>query len=203
MQTPGIIILAAGLGSRFSRAGGTGNKLLAAWPDENNQLQPLLSLTINAAQRSGLPVVLVTRPEYRAIQQLATEAGIEFLCISSSGSGESIAAAVNATQHWAGWLIQPGDMAWVTAADHLRIAEALKLSAQQVRLCWQDKPGHPVGFAAEYGPALSQLKGDSGARSLLDPVCLTYLTAHAGVIRDADLPATPAAACSSGNSSAV
>lgn len=184
MNTPGIIILAAGLGSRFTRAGGQGNKLLA--PQENQQ--PLLALTLQQAQTSGLPLQLVTRPEYHAILELAKQYQVPVITVASEGSGESIAAAVRQTRTWAGWLIQPGDMAWVTAQDHQRVARLLVAGAQQVRLCWDRLPGHPVGFAACYGEALSQLSGDNGARALLDPTILQKISAHAGVIRDADLP---------------
>nr|WP_310617233.1 NTP transferase domain-containing protein [Pantoea cypripedii] len=186
MNTPGIIILAAGLGARFTRAGGQGNKLLA--PQENQQ--PLLALTLQQAQASGLPVLLVTRPEYHAILALAEQYQVPAITVASAGSGESIAAAVRETRAWSGWLIQPGDMAWVTAQDHQRVASLLTAGAQQVRLCWDQLPGHPVGFAARYGEALSQLTGDNGARALLDPAILQKISAHAGVIRDADLPGT-------------
>ncbi|WP_276971932.1 nucleotidyltransferase family protein [Tatumella ptyseos] len=186
MNTPGIIILAAGLGTRFIRAGGLGNKLLA--PQENQQ--PLLALTLQHAQASGLPVLLVTRPEYHAILALAEQYQVPVITVASAGSGESIAAAVRETRTWSGWLIQPGDMAWVTAQDHQRVASLLTAGAQQVRLCWDQLPGHPVGFAARYGDALSQLTGDNGARTLLHPAILQKISAHAGVIRDADIPAT-------------
>jgi len=176
MKSPGIIILAAGQGTRFQQAGGKGNKLLALLPDSTGTPHPVLGMTLHAAQRSGLPLLLVTRPEYTAIRALAAAQAIPVLCVSSAG--------------WSGWLVQPGDMAWVTAEDHQRIAGALSEGATQARFCWQDKPGHPVGFATEYGPALRQLKGDSGARSLLDPARLLRLQGHAGVIRDADLPVT-------------
>ena len=188
MHTPGIIVLAAGQGTRYQLAGGHGNKLLARYDDTAGDPQPLLMLTLQTALQSGLPVVLVTRPEYGEIQQHAQQAGVQLLTLSSAGSGESIDAAVRATPRWQGWLIQPGDMAWITAEDHLRVAQALQQGAEQVRLSWQHQPGHPVGFAAAYGKALGALQGDQGARSLLDRAHLVILDAHAGVIRDADLP---------------
>lgn len=184
MNTPGIIILAAGLGARFARAGGLGNKLLAPQPNQ----QPLLALTLQQAQDSGLPLLVVTRPEYHAILDLAHHHHIPAITVASNGSGESIAAAVRHTKNWQGWLIQPGDMAWVTAQDHQSVAQSLAAGAHQVRLCWQQQPGHPVGFAARYYQALSELSGDNGARALLDPTLLQTLCAHPGVIRDADLP---------------
>lgn len=186
MTTPGIIILAAGLGTRYQQAGGRGNKLLAL---QQNQ-RPLLTLTLQQAQASGLPLLLVTRPEYHPLISLAHQLQIPTLTVASNGSGESIAAAVQHTRSWSGWLIQPGDMAWVTARDHQRVACALVQGAYQVRLCWQGQPGHPVGFAASYGEALSRLTGDNGARELLNPNILQKITAHAGVILDADLPET-------------
>lgn len=190
MHSPGIIILAAGLGTRFQQAGGQGNKLLAPYPDAFGVAQPLLKFTIDQAKRSGLPLILVTRPGYHAIHQLAQQAGIRIICLESAGSGESIAAAVRETPHWRGWLIQPGDMAWVTAEDHLRVTRALQQGASQVRLTWQQQPGHPVGFAASWYAALSQLQDDTGARTLLNTAQLTLLEGHAGVTRDADLPAS-------------
>ncbi|HID4133976.1 TPA: nucleotidyltransferase family protein [Pluralibacter gergoviae] len=116
MNAPGIIILAAGLGTRFRQAGGVGNKLLAPLADG----ALLLEQTLAHAQASGLPPVVVTRPEYAEILTLAQRRGVRAVCLPSGGSGESIAAGVRAAQARAGWLIVPGDMAWITAEDHRR-----------------------------------------------------------------------------------
>lgn len=150
--------------------------------------QPLLALTLQQAHASGLPLLLVTRTEYHDILDLAQQYDVPAITVASNGSGESIAAGVQKTKGWSGWLIQPGDMAWVTARDHLCVMQALADGAKQVRLSWQNHPGHPVGFAAQYGKALSLLKGDNGARTLLDPRLLKTIDAHPGVIQDADLP---------------
>ncbi|EMX0852258.1 nucleotidyltransferase family protein [Pluralibacter gergoviae] len=184
MNTPGIIILAAGLGTRLRQAGGVGNKLLSPLADG----ALLLEQTLAHAQASGLPPVVVTRPEYAEILTLAQRRGVRTVCLPSGGSGESIAAGVRAAQAQAGWLIVPGDMAWITAEDHRRVAQALAEGAEQVRLRWQGFPGHPVGFSAAWRERLLALRSDSGARALLDSALLRAIDAHAGVIRDADLP---------------
>ncbi|HID4133975.1 TPA: hypothetical protein ACXE8V_004390 [Pluralibacter gergoviae] len=45
-----------------------------------------------------------------------------------------------------------------------------------------------MGFSAAWRERLMALRGDSGARALLDSALLRAIDAHAGVIRDADLP---------------
>lgn len=190
----GILILAAGHGRRFQAAGGQGLKLMARYrdprakPSEHADDRPLLYWTLKQAQLSGLPVHLVTRPESQPLQRLAQALKIPMTLVDSHGSGESIAAGVQATPAWSGWLIQPGDMAWVQAADYRQVAAALEAGATQARLMHQGKPGHPVGFDHRYRQALSQLKGDQGARALLKASQLKTLEAHIGSITDADLP---------------
>lgn len=198
----GILILAAGHGHRFQAAGGKGLKLMAHYPApqtgpskkhqtkgrENTEYKPLLYWTLQQAQRSGLPVHLITRPELQPLQWLAQTLNIPATLIASHGSGESIAAGVQATEAWSGWLIQPGDMPWVQAADYRQVAEALYSGAAQARLMYQGKPGHPVGFDRRYLSALSQLQGDQGARHLLIPSQLKIVESHIGAVTDADYP---------------
>ncbi|ODC04087.1 hypothetical protein BFW38_11645 [Terasakiispira papahanaumokuakeensis] len=198
----GILILAAGHGRRFKAAGGEGLKLMARYPEpqadqwakhqtanqEQVEYRPLLYWTLQQALRSGLPVHLVTRPGLKPLQHLAQALKISMTLIDSQGSGESIAAGVQATLAWSGWLIQPGDMPWVQAADYRQVATALHSGAAQARLMYQGKPGHPVGFDRRYQEALSQLQGDQGARALLETSQLETLEAHRGTITDADLP---------------
>lgn len=187
-HTAGILLLAAGKGQRFQAAGGQGNKLLAPYADANGQYRPLLALTLAAATATGLPLHLVTRPQESAIIDLAQTYGATVTLLDSDGSGDSIAAGVRATANWRGWLIVPGDMAWLTTADYLKVANALMDDTAQARLMWQEIPGHPVGFGRAYFDGLSALNGDQGARQLLSPQQLQRLLGHAGVIKDADLP---------------
>lgn len=187
-HSAGILLLAAGKGLRFTAAGGKGNKLLAPYADASGQLRPLLALTLAQAAATGLPLHLVTRPQTEEIMALARQFAATVSVLASGGSGDSIAAGVQATANWRGWLIVPGDMAWLTTADYLQVAAALVDETSQARLMWQDIPGHPVGFGSAYFAALSALQGDQGARQLLSPQRLQRLPGHAGVIKDADLP---------------
>lgn len=185
----GILLLAAGEGLRYRAAGGAGEKLMATQPQHAHR--PLFEVVLEQAIASGLSVHVVTRPANEQVQQLARRFAVPVTPLQSRGMGESIAAGVQATAHWGGWLIQPADMPQVTAADYLAVAQALE-AHEQARPCWQGQPGHPVGFAANWRSALSQLTGDNGARELLNHT-LILLPGHPGVITDRDLPAPSSA----------
>lgn len=186
--SPGILILAAGKGSRYIASGGSGNKLLASMGDD---APTVIETVIGQAKLSGLPVALVTRPDYLAVRQHAEKAGVQIVLCDSGGSGESIAAGVEMTAHWNGWIITLGDMPWLTVDHYRLVKQALEQGAAQVRLTYKEKPGHPVGFAGRYAEALRNLQGDEGARALLDPRLLVTLAADADVQRDLDVVAKP------------
>ncbi|NDJ56500.1 NTP transferase domain-containing protein [Enterobacteriaceae bacterium 4M9] len=186
---PGILLLAAGQGRRYRAAGGRADKLMAAQPQHANR--PLFAVVLEQAIASRLRVHVVTRPGNDGVRSLAHERGIALTIIDSGGMGESIAAGVQATAHWRGWLLQPADMPQITAADYQAVALALETHSQ-ARPHWQGQPGHPVGFSERWCNALCQLQGDKGARALLNHA-LILLPGHAGVIDDRDLPALPPA----------
>ncbi len=185
----GILLLAAGNGTRFTAAGGEGNKLLALYPNSNGDQVPLLAFSLSQAVASGLPVRLITRPDEMEIIAMAEQFGAAVTLVASTGSGETIAAGVCDSANWAGWLIAPADMGWLRSDDYVQVAAALSSDEAQARMMFDDMPGHPVGFGKGYGAALSQLTGDHGARQLLDDTKLVKLAGHSGVVKDADLPA--------------
>jgi molybdenum cofactor cytidylyltransferase len=82
------------------------------------------------------------------------------------GMGASIAAGVSASPDSGGWLILPGDMPLVQPATLLAVARAL--SHHPVAFAQHHgRRGHPVGFAAELYPELTELSGDEGARRII------------------------------------
>jgi len=144
-MTPTVIVLAAGAGSRFKAAGG--GKLQALLNG-----QPVLDHVLEAVRASGLPWHVVT-PADTAHH-------------AEQGMGTSIATGVAATADATGWLILPGDLPLIQPATLRAVAQALAQHPVVVPV-HQNEQGHPVGFAARCGPDLMALRGDTGARSVV------------------------------------
>lgn len=187
-MTTGIVITAAGRGERFIQAGGQGNKLNAGFADAAGERRSLFEHTLRQALASGLPVQVVTRPDNLLVLAACAANQVPVTLLASSGLGDSIAAGVAATPHWQGWLIHLADMPFVGAEVFRQVADALRQHAI-VRPCYAQQPGHPVGFSALLRKPLCQLRGDNGARELLQGAAVHLLPLeHPGVVQDIDLP---------------
>lgn len=187
-MTTGIVITAAGRGERFIQAGGQGNKLNAGFADAAGERRSLFEHTLRQALASGLPVQVVTRPDNLPVLAACAANQLPVTLLASSGLGDSIAAGVAATPHWQGWLIHLADMPFVGAEVFRQVADALRQHAI-VRPCYAQQPGHPVGFSALLRKPLCQLRGDNGARELLQGAAVHLLPLeHPGVVQDIDLP---------------
>ncbi|HFD7737645.1 MULTISPECIES: nucleotidyltransferase family protein [Serratia] len=187
-MTTGIVITAAGRGERFIQAGGQGNKLNAGFTDAAGEGRSLFEHTLRQALASGLPVQVVTRPDNLPVLAACAANQVPVTLLASSGLGDSIAAGVAATPHWQGWLIHLADMPFVGAEVFRQVADALRQHAI-VRPCYAQQPGHPVGFSALLRKPLCQLRGDNGARELLQGAAVHLLPLeHPGVVQDIDLP---------------
>lgn len=187
-MTTGIVITAAGRGERFIQAGGQGNKLNAGFTDAAGEGRSLFEHTLRQALASGLPVQVVTRPDNLPVLAACAANQVPVTLLASSGLGDSIAVGVAATPHWQGWLIHLADMPFVGAEVFRQVADALRQHAI-VRPCYAQQPGHPVGFSALLRKPLCQLRGDNGARELLQGAAVHLLPLeHPGVVQDIDLP---------------
>jgi molybdenum cofactor cytidylyltransferase len=138
---PVVLVLASGRGERFVASGGSGSKLRAQLAG-----RPVLEWTLDAVKASGLPWHL-------------EDAGHE-------GMGDSIAAAVRATQEASGWLVLPGDLPLINPESLRQVAAALA-SWTVVLPRHQGQRGHPVGFDASCRDALLLLKGPQGAQEIV------------------------------------
>lgn len=187
-MTAGIVIAAAGRGERFSQAGGEGNKLNAEFADQSGRQRSLFEQTLRQTLASGLPVWVVTRPDNLQVQQVCAAYQVPVTLLASAGLGDSIAAGVNATLHWQGWLIHLADMPFVTPRVFQQVAAALS-QHRIARPSFQQQPGHPVGFSAMLRKQLVQLRGDNGARELLKGQSVYLLSLDQPTVgQDIDLP---------------
>ena len=146
---PTVLILASGRGERFVASGGTGSKLQALLHG-----RPVLEHTLDAVRASGLPFHVERGPH--------------------PGMGDSIAAAVKATEDAAGWLVLPGDLPLIRSATLLAVARALTQHTVVVPV-FQGQRGHPVGFAAPCRADLLLLKGNRGAALVVTTLGATEL----------------------------
>jgi molybdenum cofactor cytidylyltransferase len=160
-----VVVLAAGRSERF----GAGRHKLA---------QPLgassvLAQTLSRAIASHLRTVVVTTAAFVDVARSSVAARDVVVLPdaggdagASLGMGTSIAAGVRASPDSAGWLVLPGDMPLVRPATLLAVARALDHHAVAYAQ-HGGRRGHPVGFAAELYPELTELSGDEGARRII------------------------------------
>ena len=167
---PTVIVLAAGLGSRFA---GTGHKLeqLLAADDDKGIAAAVMSHTLRHALASGLPVLVVTTSELAplAYEDVAVRDVLvvpKAAPVRGRGMGDSIAAGVAARSDASGWLLLPADMPRVKPSTLQAVAQAL--ATHSVAFAQhQGRRGHPVAFGAEMYSELTALTGDEGARRLV------------------------------------
>ena len=178
------VLLAAGRGRRFG-----GDKLQHLLPDGRPLAVAAADHLLPACDR----LIAVLRPGDEALGKLLRAAGCETLVCADAedGMGHSLAAAIRATPHAAGWVVALADMPFVATHSHQRVAAALRCGASLAATEFQGQRGHPVGFAEHWFVALSQLTGDQGAKSILQsPGAQLTLCAvnDCGVLRDVDTP---------------
>jgi molybdenum cofactor cytidylyltransferase len=160
-KPPVVLVLASGRGERFRASGGQGSKLQALLAG-----RPVLEHTLAAVRASGLP--------------FHVEAA------GHPGMGDSIAAGVRATADAGGWLVLPGDLPLVSP-DSLRAVAAALQHASVVLPFYRGTRGHPVGFAAEHGPALRALSGAEGAAAIVQGAkSLKLELQDEGIVTDID-----------------
>ena len=164
-ETPAVIVLAAGKGSRFE---GVTHKL--AQPLGSSSV---LAETLGHALASRLPVIVVTTEAFADVARHSVAARDVVLLpeVGSDGAGPlgmgvSIAAGVSARPHAPGWLVLPGDMPMVQPSTLQAVARGLDHHSV-VYAQHRGRRGHPVGFAAELYSELVALNGDEGARRLI------------------------------------
>ncbi len=160
------ILLAAG----FSRRFGDADKLLHPLPDGH----PLALAAARNLLQAVPDVLAVVREENKTIKDELERAGVQVLTCSSHQRemADSLAAAIRLAAHQypnsAGYVVALGDMPYIHSATIAAIASRIAAGSAIAAPVYQGRRGHPVGFSARFRDELLELKGDHGARPVLE-----------------------------------
>jgi molybdenum cofactor cytidylyltransferase len=185
----GIIVLAAGQGSRFRQvAGADKDKLLADCTGRDGAVRSVIEQVLVNLSASLGRRVLVTTEDRPQVIRMAQAYGFEIVLIESAGMGDSIAAGVTACPELDGWLIVLGDMPFIQPSSIDQVLTGIADDCVSVPV-HEGKFGHPVGFGRHFGPGLMALSGDHGAKPLFAQGRVVEVTVDdPGVLWDVDVP---------------
>ena len=188
-ESIGVIVLAAGQGSRFRQvAGAEKDKLLADCTGRDGAVRSVIEHTL-----VNLPValdkrVLVTTADRPQVIRMAKAYGCEIVLIESTGMGDSIAAGVASCAQLNGWLMVLGDMPFILPSSIEQVVEQMADDCISVPLQGGEY-AHPVGFGRSFGPGLMALSGDRGAKALFaQGRVVEVVLDDPGVLWDVDVP---------------
>jgi molybdenum cofactor cytidylyltransferase len=188
-QSIGVIILAAGSGSRFRQvAGPDKDKLLADCTRRDGAVRSVIEQVLVNLPASLEKRVLVTSPERPQAIRMAQAYGCDFVELDSPGLGDSIAAGVQACPDLDGWLILLGDMPFILPSSIEQVVAGIREDGISVPVL-AGEYGHPVGFGREFGAKLMALTGDRGAKVLFAGAQVVEVPVDdPGVVWDVDVP---------------
>lgn len=180
------ILLAAGRGARFDPTG-TRNKLLQACAHGD------AVVTASAGNLlSVLPSVLaVVRPGADDVASRLRALGCEVTPCQNAdlGMAASLVHALSCVSHARGWIIALGDMPYVQPATIRALAAAVEGGAHIAAPTYLRRRGNPVAFSRAHLPELLALRGDEGARRLLNAYPVTEIAVDdPGICMDVDTP---------------
>ncbi len=176
------ILLAAGRSRRFGA-----DKLLHPLPDNTP-----IALASARTLRAVLPrVLVVVQADNTALSALLAREGFRVRGLTSDGMGDSLAAGIAAAADARGWIVALADMPFIRADSIAAVLSLLAGGAPLAAPSYRGQRGHPVGFDRQHAPDLLRLRGDQGARELLElrrAELQLVACDDAGVLRDIDTP---------------
>jgi len=186
----GAVLLAAGFSRRFGS-----DKRRHRLAEGNS----LLAASVALYSKAFPKLIVVLRPEDGELAEevRATVAGshveIVFCTEAAEGMGRSLAAGAAAAQAWDYLFVALADMPWVHPVTLQHLKQEMQRAASDgiILPVYRDRPGHPVGFGADYLPGLAALNGDEGARSLVSKAgdrVVRVAVEDTGVLQDLDTP---------------
>ncbi|BBP58269.1 nucleotidyltransferase family protein [Pseudomonas sp. St316] len=188
-ESIGVIILAAGSGSRFRRiAGPDKDKLLADCTGRDGAVRSVIEQVLVNLPASLEKRLLVTSKERPQAIRMAQAYGCDFVELDSPGLGDSIAAGVRACPELDGWLMVLGDMPFILPSSIEQVVAGIRADGISVPVL-AGEYGHPVGFGRGFGPKLMALTGERGAKALFAGAQVVEVPVDdPGVTWDVDVP---------------
>jgi molybdenum cofactor cytidylyltransferase len=191
-----IVLLAAGKASRMGEGGA--HKLLATFDGV-----PLVRRMAIAALAAVAPVVVVTGHRHREIE--AALAGLDVDVVYNADYGSGIASSIGAgcgTPEVAevdGMLIMLADMPGITASQLTALTSAFRAASGKavVRAVCEGKRGNPVVLPRALRAMVLELRGDVGARSVIEQCGLPIIDVEIGQAAHLDVD-TPEAVIAAG-----
>ena len=184
------ILLAAG----FSRRFGSEDKLLQRLSDGRTIAEVAAQTLITALPTS----VVAVRAENTQLGQALERLGFHVAYCHSQDKemADSLVTALRLAaklnKECKGYVIALADMPSISMNTIRAVANEVMAGADIVQPTYQGQRGHPVGFSSKYQDDLLRLKGDEGARSIIQQhrEQLRLLPCDdAGILADIDTPA--------------
>jgi molybdenum cofactor cytidylyltransferase len=155
------ILLAAGASTRFG-----GGKLL-------HPLEDGVAIAAHAARNlkaADLDVVAVVRPGDLPVYDMLEQEGCHVTTSPDAihGMGHTLAHGVSHAREARGWLVALADMPRIRPETIREVVKALEKGALIAAPCFRGERGHPVGFARTLLHELLALRGDFGARAVIE-----------------------------------
>ena len=185
----GVIVLAAGQGSRFRQvAGDDKDKLLADCKGRDGAVRSVIEQVLVNLPSTLDKRFLVTTAARPQVSRMAKAYGCEIVLIETTGMGDSIAAGVAACAQLDGWLMVLGDMPFILPSSIERVVDQIADDCVSVPV-QEGEYGHPVGFGRSFAPGLMALSGDRGAKGLFAQGRVVQVRVDdPGVLWDVDVP---------------
>ena len=188
-ESIGVVVLAAGQGSRFRQeAGAEKDKLVADCTGRDGVVRSVIEHTLVNLPAALDKRVLVTTADRPQVIRMAQAYGCEIVLIESTGMGDSIAAGVVACKQLDGWLMVLGDMPFILPSSIEQVVAGIGDDRISVPV-QSGEYGHPVGFGRDFAVGLMALSGDRGAKPLFAQGRVVEVTVDdPGVVWDVDVP---------------
>lgn len=179
------ILLAAGSSTRFGD-----NKLIQPLPDSKTSVAVQAALHMRTAVADCIAIV---RADDQALIKQLSETGIDIIINNDADSGISSSLRLGIQQRCGAfaWIVALADMPFIPPAIFLQVSHALQHGAMLAAPVYQGQRGHPVGFSSKLREELLQLKGDYGAKSVIDAhrdALHVIQVGNNAVLRDIDRP---------------